>query len=112
MALNVLPATFNYDVPQSADFNIIFEYDDDWDLTGYTAASNWYLEYGGASQLELTSAAGEITFDLVAKTITIIITDADTSGMTDYEFVHHLFLTDGSGNKDYILKGHVKLIEA
>lgn len=110
MALNVLPAEFNYQVPQAADFEVLFEYDDSWDLTGYTAESNWYVDYGDVTSLQLTSAGGGITIDLTEKEITLIFADTDTSALTDYEYIHSLVLTDSSNKIDYVLKGHVTLI--
>lgn len=94
------PGKYDFTIYRGCDFQRVFTYKDSSgalvNLTGYTAnfiarpSQNY-----GADALSLSVGSG-ITLGGAAGTITILISDAQTTALNDDELVYSLKLTSGS----------------
>lgn len=81
-------------------------------LTGYTAAMQIRKSISDtAYEVELTSAAGNIIFDNVDKTIQILIPKSITTALNFTSGVYSLELTDSTGRTITFIQGNVTLIK-
>lgn len=90
----------------------VLEYNDPVTLTGYTAKMQIRASITDATViLELTDANGKITLNNTTKTISIILTAAETAAFTFGTAVYSLELTDGSGVVTQLVTGTLTLVK-
>ena len=81
------PARINFTIYQGTTFEKVFKFDDDFDLTGYTAVLIAKLEKSSTTTL-ITSVAGSpnctLTISIGEGTITWDMTDEETAAL-DFE---------------------------
>ena len=86
------------------------QYNTPIDLTGFTAAMTIKDKVGGVALSTLTSANGGLVIDIVAHTITIVITAVASAAFTWTKGVYDLEVTSGAGVITGLLSGSVTVI--
>mgnify|MGYP007077436155 CR=1 FL=1 len=103
-----MAATYNFTIDEGETWNLSMTWYTDStkttevDLTGYTGRMKIKESFDGADILELTTANGKITLGGVAGTISLDLTEADTTSLEPRSYVYDLELVVGSTVKRLI----------
>lgn len=100
----VQPGTYNITLQRRADYSVLLQFKDSndavIDLTGYTAYAQAWNEGRTTKYADFSIAYTNRTNGQ----ITISLTDTQTATFID-ELRYDVLLEDGSGNREYYLKG-------
>lgn len=110
--MTLSPGNYDITIYQGTTYNQQFTWKDQNDtpinLTGYTARMMARTSVDAPTPfITLTTANGGIALGGAAGTITLVMNDSGTSGLTNTSGVYDLEVIDGSGNVNRLLQGNL-----
>lgn len=104
-------AEYNFAIDAGADTSKIFAYRDSADapinLTGFTARCQLRPTLGASVALELTTANGKLSLGGASGTITLTLSNSDTSALTLPEYLYDVEVIDADLKVTRVVKGAI-----
>ena len=103
-----MAAVQNLYIDQGADFSVdIGIYDDfnsPWDLNGYTGESKIKKSYYSSTSTPFT-----VTVNAATGTVTLALTAANTSALSEGRYLYDVVITSAAGTKTRVIEGLVTI---
>ena len=88
----------------SADIGIYDDFNSPWDLNGYTGESKIKKSYYSSTSTPFT-----VTVNAATATVTLALTAANTSALSEGRYLYDVVITSAAGTKTRVIEGLVTI---